>query len=56
MELLEGVPELDIVMAPIGGGGLLSRTALAVSELSPGTKVIGAEPEGASEQAIISAM
>jgi threonine dehydratase len=49
LELLEEVPALDVVMAPVGGGGLLSGTALTVSELSPGTHVIGAEPEGADD-------
>jgi threonine dehydratase len=49
LELLEEVPDLDVVMAPVGGGGLLSGTALAVAGLSPDTRVIGAEPEGADD-------
>jgi threonine dehydratase len=49
LELLEEVPELDVVLAPVGGGGLLSGTALAVSGVSPRTRVIGAEPEGADD-------
>jgi threonine dehydratase len=49
LELLEEVENLDVVMAPVGGGGLLSGTALTVSELSPQTLVIGAEPEGADD-------
>ncbi|MDJ0956214.1 MAG: pyridoxal-phosphate dependent enzyme [Arenicellales bacterium] len=49
LELLEEVPGLDVVMAPIGGGGLISGTALAVRGLSPRTKVIGVEPEGADD-------
>jgi threonine dehydratase len=49
LELLEEVPDLDVVMAPVGGGGLLSGTALAASALSPETRVIGAEPEGADD-------
>jgi len=49
LELLKEVKNLDVVMAPIGGGGLLSGTALTVSNLSPQTKVIGAEPEGADD-------
>lgn len=49
LELLEEVPGLDVVMAPVGGGGLVSGTALAVSGLSPQTRVIGAEPEGADD-------
>jgi threonine dehydratase len=49
LELLEEVPGLDVVMVPVGGGGLLSGTALAVSGISPQTRVIGAEPEGADD-------
>jgi threonine dehydratase len=49
LELLGGLPRLDVVMAPVGGGGLLSGTALAVQGLSPNTRVIGAEPEGADD-------
>jgi threonine dehydratase len=49
LELLEEVKNLDVVMAPVGGGGLLSGTALAVSNLSPHTRVIAAEPEGADD-------
>jgi len=48
-ELIEDVDDLDIIMAPVGGGGLLSGTALAVSFLSPRSKVIAAEPEGADD-------
>jgi threonine dehydratase len=49
LELLEELPALDAVMAPVGGGGLLSGTALTVSGLSPATRIIGAEPEGADD-------
>ena len=49
LELLEEVPSLDVVMTPIGGGGLISGTALTVHGLSPQTKVIGVEPEGADD-------
>ena len=44
MELLEDVPDLDIVVAPIGGGGLLAGTALSVQDRRPDAKVVGAEP------------
>jgi len=44
LELLEETPELDIVMAPVGGGGLLSGTALAVNAVRPEAHVWGAEP------------
>ena len=49
LELLEDVDGLDVVMAPVGGGGLLSGTALAVSGVSPGTRVVAAEPKGADD-------
>ena len=49
MELLGQTQGLDIILAPVGGGGLLSGTALAVKYLSPGTKVIAAEPEMADD-------
>lgn len=51
LELLEEIPDLDIVMAPVGGGGLLSGTALAVKGLRPKTRVIGAEPAQANDAA-----
>jgi threonine dehydratase len=49
MELLEETGSLDILMAPVGGGGLLSGTALAGNYFSPGIKVIAAEPQGADD-------
>lgn len=49
LELFEEVADLDIVMAPVGGGGLLSGTALTAHYLSPLTSVIAAEPEGADD-------
>jgi len=49
LELIEDIPELDIVMTPVGGGGLLAGTALAVKYFSPSTKVIAAEPAGADD-------
>lgn len=49
MELLEEVEKLDLVMTPVGGGGLLGGTALAVHYLSPGTEVIAGEPLGAND-------
>ena len=42
-------PALDIVIAPVGGGGLLSGTSIAVRRLSPTTIVIGAEPRNADD-------
>ena len=49
LELLAEVPRLDVVMAPVGGGGLLSGTAIAVAGVSPGTRVVGAEPAAADD-------
>ena len=49
LELLEQAGPLDVVIAPVGGGGLLSGTALAVKGRSPGTEVIGAEPANADD-------
>lgn len=48
-ELIEQTGKLDMVLAPVGGGGLLSGTALAVHYFSPGTKVIACEPKGADD-------
>jgi threonine dehydratase len=48
-ELIEEVPGLDFVMAPVGGGGLVSGTATAVKGMSPGTKVIAVEPANADD-------
>jgi len=44
LELLEDRPDLDAVLVPVGGGGLISGVALAVKLLKPGIKVIGIEP------------
>jgi len=49
VELLEDRPGLDILLAPIGGGGLMSGSAIAASGISPETEVIGTEPEVAND-------
>lgn len=49
LELLEELPGLEVVMAPVGGGGLLSGTALAAGFFGQKVKVIGAEPAGADD-------
>ena len=49
LELMQQVDALDVVIAPVSGGGLLSGTALAVKALNPLVEVWGAEPEGASD-------
>lgn len=48
-ELCEQVANLDVVMAPVGGGGLLGGVSTAVRALVPGARVIGAEPEIAAD-------
>ena len=48
-ELIEDEGEFDIIMAPVGGGGLLSGTALSTKYLLPGCKVIAAEPADADD-------
>lgn len=48
-ELIEDKGEFDIIMAPVGGGGLLSGTAISSKELLPACKVIAAEPAGADD-------
>lgn len=49
LELLEEVPDLDVVLAPVGGGGLMSGTAIVARESGPGVRALGAEPEGAAD-------
>jgi threonine dehydratase len=49
LELLEEVPELDVIIAPVGGGGLLSGTSIAATTLQPGMRVIAGEPAMADD-------
>jgi threonine dehydratase len=49
VELIAEVPNLEVIMAPVGGGGLLSGTALAAHYLLPYAEVIAGEPEGAAD-------
>lgn len=49
LELLTNQPSLDIVIAPVGGGGLMSGTALAAKSLNKNIQVYGAEPKGADD-------
>lgn len=46
-EILEDLPDVDCILVPVGGGGLISGVALAAKELNPDIKIIGVEPEGA---------
>ena len=50
-ELIEDIGKLDFVLAPLGGGGLLSGTLLAANHLLPKVTVIGCEPAGADDAA-----
>ena len=49
LELLEEAPELEVVVTPVGGGGLLSGTAISAKRHNPEIKVIGVEPEQADD-------
>jgi threonine dehydratase len=48
LEILEDLPDVDAIVAPLGGGGLLSGLAAAVRELRPQTRIYAAEPETAA--------
>ena len=49
LELLEDAPDLDVIATPVGGGGLLSGTAIVAKSHNPGIKVIGVEPANADD-------
>jgi threonine dehydratase len=49
LELLEDIQGLDVVIAPVGGGGLLSGTALAVAGFGQGAQTVGAEPKAVDD-------
>lgn len=51
VELLESVAALDVILCPVGGGGLLSGVAVAAKALAPNIKVIAVEPAGADDAA-----
>jgi threonine dehydratase len=48
LEILEDLPDVDAIIAPLGGGGLLSGLATAIRELKPDTRIYAAEPETAA--------
>ena len=48
LEIVEDVPDVDVVIVPIGGGGLIAGVAAAIKALRPGARVIGVEPHGAA--------
>jgi threonine dehydratase len=49
VELLEAVPDLDVILCPVSGGGLLSGVAVAAKTIRPQVRVIGVEPAGADD-------
>jgi threonine dehydratase len=49
LEFMGDVPDLDAVICPVGGGGLISGTAIVAKGLRPAIRVLGAEPEGAAD-------
>ena len=49
LELIEEIERLDLLLIPVGGGGLISGCALAAKSLNPDVRVIGVEPEGADD-------
>lgn len=51
LELLEEVPDLDAVLTPVGGAGLLAGTAVAAKGVRPGIRVLGVEPEAGDDVA-----
>ncbi len=48
LEIVEDFPGVDLVVVPVGGGGLISGVATAVKQLNPETQVVGVEPEGST--------
>lgn len=48
LEILEELPDVDIILVPIGGGGLISGIACAAKQIKPTIKIVGVEPEGAA--------
>ncbi|HUK03293.1 MAG TPA: pyridoxal-phosphate dependent enzyme [Steroidobacteraceae bacterium] len=49
LELLEEVPDLDVIVCPVGGGGQIAGVAVAAKGVKPGIRVIGAEPAAADD-------
>jgi len=51
VELIEAVPDLDVILCPVGGGGQLSGIAVAAKDIKPSVRVVGVEPAGADDAA-----
>ncbi|HZZ17992.1 MAG TPA: pyridoxal-phosphate dependent enzyme [Opitutaceae bacterium] len=49
LEFMEEMPDLDVIVCPVGGGGLLAGTAIVAKSLNPKIKVYAGEPEGAAD-------
>src|SRR5215471_8337632 len=49
LEIIEDLPDLDLVLVPIGGGGLISGISTAIKSVKPSAKVVGVEPELAAD-------
>jgi threonine dehydratase len=49
LELLEEVPDLDVLVTPVGGGGLIAGSAVAAKGVSPSIRVVGVEPEAGDD-------
>lgn len=49
LEIIDQIPDVDVVLIPVGGGGLISGCALAIKSLKPSVKVIGVETDGADD-------
>ena len=48
LEILEELPDTDVILVPIGGGGLIAGIACAAKQINPNVKIYGVEPEGAA--------
>ncbi|CAD5170467.1 unnamed protein product [Musa acuminata subsp. malaccensis] len=51
LELLEQIPEIDTIVVPISGGGLISGVTLAAKAINPSIRILAAEPKGADDAA-----
>lgn len=49
LELLDDVPDLDVILVPVGGGGLISGCAIAAKALRPNIRIVGVEPEAGDD-------
>lgn len=49
LELMEQLPEVEVIVVPVGGGGLISGISTAAKSIKPGVTIVGAEPEGAGD-------